>query len=113
MNGLVIVTTRRQRSPRSSLTSTDAELSKPPSGQYAYHWCLPLSVGIGTFAGSFSLTQNVSGGGQFNTVALVVLVFQLTGSGLGVAATVVFEVAPILLLGPAAGVVADRYRGVG
>ena len=47
-------------------------------------------------------------GDAFNTVALVVLVFRLTGSGLGVAATVVFEVVPVLALGPIAGVVADR-----
>lgn len=48
-------------------------------------------------------------GDAFNTVALVVLVFRLTGSGLGVATTVAFEVAPIVLLGPVAGIVADRY----
>lgn len=48
-------------------------------------------------------------GDAFNTVALVVLVFELTGSGVGVAATVVFEVLPIILLGPIAGVAADRY----
>lgn len=48
-------------------------------------------------------------GDAFNTVALVVLVFRLTGSGLGVAATVVFEVLPVILLGPIAGVLADRY----
>lgn len=48
-------------------------------------------------------------GDAFNNVALVVLVFRLTGSGLGVAATVVFEVLPVILLGPIAGVVADRY----
>ena len=47
-------------------------------------------------------------GDAFNTVALVVLVFGLTGSGLGVAGTVVFEVLPVLLLGPLAGVVVDR-----
>ncbi|MGQ0805020.1 MAG: MFS transporter [Actinomycetota bacterium] len=47
-------------------------------------------------------------GDAFNTVALVVLVFRLTGSGLGVAGTVAFEVAPILLFGPIAGVAADR-----
>lgn len=35
--------------------------------------------------------------------------FQLTGSGRGVAATVAFEVAPVLLFGPIAGVVADRF----
>lgn len=48
------------------------------------------------------------GGDAFNTVALVVLVFDLTGSGLGVAATVVFEVLPIVCLGPVAGLLADR-----
>ena len=48
-------------------------------------------------------------GDAFNSVALVVLVYQLTGSGLGVAATVAFEVAPVLLLGPVAGLVADRF----
>lgn len=47
-------------------------------------------------------------GDAFNTVALVVLVFRLTGSGLGVAGTVAFEVAPILLLGPIAGLASDR-----
>lgn len=55
------------------------------------------------------LAHSVSRAGDaFNTVALVVLVFQLTGSGRGVAATVAFEVAPVLLFGPVAGVVADR-----
>jgi MFS family permease len=47
-------------------------------------------------------------GDAFNTVALVVLVFRLTGSGVGVAATVAFEVAPVLLFGPVAGLLADR-----
>lgn len=37
------------------------------------------------------------------------LVFQLTGSGVGVAGTVAFEILPVLLLGPVAGLVADRY----
>lgn len=47
-------------------------------------------------------------GDAFNTVALVVLVYDLTGSGLGVAGAVMFEVAPVLLLGPLAGLAADR-----
>lgn len=56
------------------------------------------------------LAHSVSRAGDaFNTVALVVLAFQLTGSGPGVAATVAFEVAPVLLFGPVAGVVADRF----
>ena len=48
-------------------------------------------------------------GDAFNTVALVILVFDLTGSALGVAATVAFEVAPVLLLGPVLGLVVDRH----
>jgi MFS family permease len=48
-------------------------------------------------------------GDAFNTVALVVLVFQLTGSGVGVAGTVAFEILPVLLLGPFAGLLVDRY----
>ena len=47
-------------------------------------------------------------GDAFNTVAIVVLVFQLTGSGRGVAGAVMFEVLPVLLIGPLAGLAADR-----
>jgi MFS family permease len=47
-------------------------------------------------------------GDAFNTVALVVLIFDLTGSGVGVAGAVMFEVLPVLLLGPVAGMAADR-----
>jgi len=47
-------------------------------------------------------------GDAFNTVAIVVLVFRLTGSGVGVAVAVMFEVAPVLLVGPVAGLAADR-----
>lgn len=55
------------------------------------------------------LAHSVSRAGDaFNTVALVVLVFHLTGSGRGVATTVAFEVTPVLLLGPIAGLLADR-----
>ncbi len=55
------------------------------------------------------LAHSVSRAGEaFNTVALVVLVFDLTGTGLGVAGAVMFEVLPVLLLGPVAGLAADR-----
>jgi len=47
-------------------------------------------------------------GDTLHYIALVVLVFQLTGQGLAVAAVVVAEVIPTLLLGPIAGVVIDR-----
>ena len=47
-------------------------------------------------------------GDTFNSVALVILVYRLTGSGLQVAATVAFEIAPVLLFGFVAGAVVDR-----
>jgi MFS family permease len=55
------------------------------------------------------LAHTVSRAGDaFNTVALVVLVFELTGSGISVAGMVMFEVVPVLLLGTLAGWAADR-----
>ena len=48
-------------------------------------------------------------GDTFSAVALVILVFELTGSGLRVAGTVAFEIAPVLLLGFVAGAVVDRH----
>ena len=48
-------------------------------------------------------------GDTLHYIALVVLVFQLTGQGLAVAALVAAEVVPVLLLGPEAGVVIDRF----
>ena len=47
-------------------------------------------------------------GDTFNSVALVIVVFRLTGSGVKVAATVVFEIVPVLALGLFAGTVVDR-----
>lgn len=41
-------------------------------------------------------------------VALAILIYRLTGSGLGVAGVVVAEIVPVLLLAPLAGVVVDR-----
>src|SRR5215213_2366215 len=43
---------------------------------------------------------------QFTTVAL--LVYSLTGSGLGVSGLVLAEIAPVLLLAPLAGPLVDR-----
>src|SRR5438067_2526407 len=48
-------------------------------------------------------------GDTLHYIALVVLVFQLTGQGLAVAGMVVAEIVPVLLLGPVAGVVIDRF----
>ncbi|MET8326192.1 MFS transporter [Streptomyces sp. NPDC005181] len=46
------------------------------------------------------------------TVALSLLVLDLTGSGLGVAGVVAAEIVPVLLLAPFAGVVVDRLSPV-
>jgi MFS family permease len=51
-------------------------------------------------------------GDTFNTVALVVLVFRLSGKGLGVSGVVLAEIAPVLLLAPAAGLLVDRWPTV-
>ena len=48
-------------------------------------------------------------GDTFNSVALVILVYELTGSGLKVAGTVIFEIVPVVALGFVAGRVVDRY----
>jgi len=47
-------------------------------------------------------------GDTVNPVAFVVLVFRLTGSGLGVSGAVIAEILPVLLLAPIAGAVVDR-----
>lgn len=48
-------------------------------------------------------------GDTLHYIALVVLVFQLTGQGIAVAGLAVVEIVPILLLGPVAGVIIDRF----
>src|SRR5437870_12482426 len=44
-------------------------------------------------------------GDTLHYIALVILVFQLTGQGLAVAGLVAAEIVPVLLLGPGAGVI--------
>lgn len=51
-------------------------------------------------------------GDAFNTVALVLLVYSLTGSGLGVSGVVIAEIIPVLLLAPVAGALVDRLPRV-
>lgn len=48
-------------------------------------------------------------GDTLHYIALVVLVFQLSGQGIAVAGLVATEILPTLLLGPVAGVVIDRF----
>lgn len=57
------------------------------------------------------LSQLVSSfGDTLHYIALVVLVFQLTGQGVAVAILAAAEVVPVLLLGPVAGVFIDRLN---
>ncbi|GAB3662708.1 MFS transporter [Nocardioides korecus] len=51
-------------------------------------------------------------GDTFNVVALALLVYDLTGSGLGVSGVVVAEILPVLLLAPFAGPWVDRWPRV-
>src|SRR5215208_2580449 len=48
-------------------------------------------------------------GDTLHYIALVMLVFQLSGKGLAVSGLVAAEVVPVLLLGPVAGVIIDRF----
>jgi len=48
-------------------------------------------------------------GDTLHYIALVVLVYQLTGQGIAVAALVAAEILPVLFLGPVAGVIIDRF----
>jgi MFS family permease len=52
-------------------------------------------------------------GDTVNFVALALLIYELTGSGLGVTGVVVAEILPILLLAPLAGPLVDRWPRVG
>lgn len=51
-------------------------------------------------------------GDAFNTVALALLVYSLTGSGLGVSGVMIAEIIPVLVLAPAAGALVDRLPKV-
>lgn len=51
-------------------------------------------------------------GDAFNTVALALLVYSLTRTGLGVSGLALAEIVPVLLLGPVAGAVVDRLPRV-
>lgn len=51
-------------------------------------------------------------GDTFNFVALALLIYDLTGSGLGVTGVVVAEILPVLLFAPLAGPLIDRWPRV-
>lgn len=67
----------------------------------------------GPFRRLFAARTASQWGDTFNTVAIVILVYRLSGSGLSVAATVIFEIVPVLALGFVAGAVVDRLPRVG
>ncbi len=69
---------------------------------------LVRALGSGPFRRFFAARTISQWGDTFNSVAIVVLVYRLTGSGLKVAATVVLEILPVLLLGFLAGAAVDR-----
>ena len=52
-------------------------------------------------------------GDTLHYIALVVLVFELTGRGIAVAGLVAAEIIPVVVLGPVAGVVIDRFSRKG
>ena len=57
------------------------------------------------------LAQLISNlGDTLHYIALVVLVFELSGRGTAVAVVVIAEIVPVLLLGPIAGVIIDRFN---
>lgn len=66
-------------------------------------------LGGSSFRRFFAARTISQWGDTFNAVAIVILVFQLTGSGLKVGAAVGFEIAPVLIFGFAAGAIVDRY----
>lgn len=57
------------------------------------------------------LAQLVSSlGDTLNYIALVIYVYQLTGSGFDLSKLSLFQIIPILLIAPLAGVIIDRFR---
>ena len=69
---------------------------------------LRRALGHRAFRSFFAARTISQWGDTFNAVALVILVYRITGSGLKVAGMVGFEIAPVLLLGFVAGTVVDR-----
>src|SRR5713226_8846279 len=77
-------------------------MSRPPSSGSRHLRALPQ------FRLLWSAATISRWGDTFNTIGVLVLVFRLTHSGLGVAGAVVFEILPVLIFAPVAGALADR-----
>jgi MFS family permease len=69
---------------------------------------LVAALGSGRFRRFFAARTISQWGDTFNAVAIVILVYRLTGSGLRVGGAVAFEIAPVLLFGFVAGAIVDR-----
>src|SRR5579871_3487677 len=92
--GLGVFGTRETRETRETLTRRVPYGRVIRSPRY-----FPLWLG--------QLVSNL--GDTLNYVAPVVLVYQVRHSGLAVSGLVITEIVPTLLLGPAAGVLIDRF----
>ena len=86
-------------------------MTEPATGHGARPARSPLrrALGHAAFRRFFAARTISQWGDTFNSVALVILVYRLTGSGLKVGATVVFEILPVLALGFLAGALVDRH----
>jgi MFS family permease len=100
--------------PTGASAATDPTLApgtgpKPPEGHGTAVLGRRRAFRTPAFRRLFAAQTISRWGDTFNAVALVILVFRLTGSGLKVAGTVAFEIAPVLLLGFVAGAIVDRH----
>ncbi|MDQ3643493.1 MAG: MFS transporter [Actinomycetota bacterium] len=100
--------------PTGASAATDPTLAPgagpgPPASPDQHGSGRPRAFRTPAFRRLFAAQTISRWGDTFNAVALVILVFRLTGSGLRVAGTVAFEIAPVLLLGFLAGAIVDRH----
>src|SRR5215217_1629180 len=115
--GLLAPLARTNRQPA---RATSQQQPTPPAAHTGHHSAMTTAKRPGlravlarpAYRRLFAAQTISRWGDTFNTVALVVLVFRLTGSGLGVTGAVIAEIAPVLLLAPVAGAVIDRLPTV-
>src|SRR5215217_7922674 len=115
--GLLAPLARTNRQPA---RATSQQQPTPPAAHTRHHSAMTTAKRPGlravmakpAYRHLFAAQTISRWGDTFNTVALVVLVFRLTGSGLGVTGAVIAEIAPVLLLAPLAGAVIDRLPQV-
>lgn len=86
----------------------DATAGRRKPGRRASPSALSLAFRRAGFRRFFAACTISQWGDTFNSVALVILVYRLTGSGLKVGATVVFEIVPVVAFGFIAGALVDR-----